>query len=105
MKRIALIATAAVATMLTGCSTVATIAGDRSPKNFICQRGCRIPRVYSGVANDICFIRGMTEDSGLLIFDLPLSAAADTLVLPYTLVRQSKYGDLCTGLESNEAAQ
>jgi len=92
------------ATMLAGCSTVATIAGDRSPKNFCCRDGCQIPRVYSGVANDICFIRGQGEDSALLIFDLPLSAAADTLVLPYTLVRQSKYGDLCTGLESNEAA-
>jgi len=44
------------------------------------------------------------EDWALVIFDLPLSAAADTLVLPYTVVRQSKYGDLCTGLETNETA-
>ncbi len=80
--------------LLSGCSTVATVIGDVT-HNFDCDRNCRIPRVYSGVANDVCFIRGDAEDSVICLIDLPLSFVGDTGLLPYTAFRQGKFGDLC----------
>jgi uncharacterized protein YceK len=34
-----------------------------------------------------------------LVYDLPFSFVADTAVLPYTLVTQAKYGNLCQKAE------
>ena len=88
------------APVVAGCSTLATLDGDAN-KTFDCNTKYRIPRVYSGVANDVRFIREQGEDWMICIFDLPLSAVADTVALPYTAVRQSKDGDLCTGVQTN----
>src|SRR5690242_14581963 len=77
-----------------GCSTVATVTGGVNG-NFSCDDRYTVPRVYSGVANDIRFMRAGGEDSFDVILDLPFSLAADTAILPYTVVTQSKYGDLC----------
>jgi uncharacterized protein YceK len=80
--------------MLTGCCTVATLVGDATGK-FDCNPRYTIPRAYSGVAADMTFLRDGAEDCIICAVDLPLSAAADTIILPYTLVTQSKYGNLC----------
>jgi uncharacterized protein YceK len=79
--------------LITSCASVASIAGDAT-HNFDPPKHNKIPRVYSGVATDLSFIREAPEDVGLSIIDLPLSAVVDTFALPYTAVRQSKYGNL-----------
>jgi uncharacterized protein YceK len=59
-----------------------------------------LPRVYSGVSYDFCklnsepkgtFVDGMVE---LYLLDGILSAATDTLVLPYTIIQQSDKGSM-----------
>src|SRR4051794_31776034 len=79
--------------LLAGCGTVAGLYGKATGR---CDgySGHTIPRVYSGVAIDMSYIRDGAEDSYVLVLDLPVSAAADTLVLPYTLWAQSKHGNL-----------
>ena len=83
-------------TLVTGCSTVATTAVGANGE-FDCTGGHRIPRVYSGVANDIRFWHTTPLDRGFIVIDLPFSALADTLLLPYSIPMQKKHGDLCSG--------
>jgi len=81
-------------TLLQGCSTIATIAA--SEENFNCHPDISIPRIYSGISNDIRFLRAeQSEDTGLVIFDMPFSLVADTVALPYTIYSQIRYGNLC----------
>jgi uncharacterized protein YceK len=96
----------AIILLLHGCSTIATVGagGSGAPNRFQCDVGYRIPRVYSGVANDARFIGighktgGSAEGGvGIAILDLPFSLIADTLVLPYTIFAQAAWGDLCKG--------
>lgn len=81
---------------LSGCSTVATISGGFNPEKFHCDPDYSIPRIYSGTANDIRFLRGNYTDKGFIFWDLPFSLVADTAVLPYTIFTQTKYGNLCS---------
>jgi Protein of unknown function (DUF1375) len=63
-----------------------------------------IPRVYSGVAVNLCKLNGepsRTENMGNELGDVPFFVidtvfclAADTVVLPYTIFRQAKDGNL-----------
>jgi uncharacterized protein YceK len=62
-----------------------------------------IPRVYSGTCFEACkFIGepiydGVSWEPGglpLFIFDIPLSFITDTLVLPYTVIRQYRVGNI-----------
>jgi uncharacterized protein YceK len=76
---------------------MATLAGGTQPDKFDCSNDVVIPRVYSGVANDIRFLTGNYGDKGFVFWDLPFSLIADTLVLPYTLYSQIRYGNLCGG--------
>ncbi len=73
-----------------------TIAGGNSPGKFECNPDYTIPRVYSGVSNDYRFINGNSEGKGWVFLDMPLSFVADTVVLPYTVYKQAKLGNLCT---------
>ena len=76
-----------------GCSTVATTV---AANKLQCDDRYAIPRIYSGVALDISFLRARREDSELLVvYDLPFSMVADTAILPYTIVTQAKYGNIC----------
>ncbi|WP_417501344.1 YceK/YidQ family lipoprotein [Marinobacter sp.] len=56
--------------------------------------------MYSGVAYDYCWLHGSPSgisNSGLLsglLFDIPASAIADTIVLPYTLHQQYTKGHI-----------
>lgn len=81
---------------LAGCSTVATTVGG-AQGDFQCPGG-RVPRVYAGVANDTAYLRNCGSNEGAIaIIDFPFSLAADTALLPYSIVTQIKDGDLCTG--------
>ncbi len=87
-----------------GCSSIATFAGFREPDRFSCGEH-RIPRVYSGVANDIRFIKEGAEGSFAAIVDMPFSFVLDTVALPYTIYAQIRYGDLCDGVVASAAEQ
>lgn len=88
-----------------GCSTLATLRGDLQLDKLQCDEDYAIPRVYSGLANDIRFLRGNYQDKGLVVFDAPFSIAADTILLPYTIYRQFRYGNLCPDKEINHTSQ
>jgi uncharacterized protein YceK len=88
---------------VSGCSTVATLIGGTDPSRFDCDSEYTIPRIYSGVANDIRFIRSGCQDVGVVFWDLPFSLVADTLVLPYTCYTQARHGNLCTKQEGDDA--
>jgi uncharacterized protein YceK len=80
---------------LAGCSTVATTIAAATNKYDYDPR-YTVPRVYSGVASDVRYMRAGGEDSGLPVVDLPFSLVGDTIILPYTIVTQCKHGNICT---------
>ena len=95
--------------LLSGCGTIRTVGGDPValpvPKKG--HESCQsISRIYSGIQYDYCFVN---DDDGtnwelwnLLFWDYPLSFVADTIVLPYTIVRQLISGDIGAPAESEE---
>lgn len=96
------IATGAISLTLTGCGTAATVLQDdaeaaqglRRQKTY-CQS---IPRIYSGLAYDFCVLHAPPDPTGILVplilVDLALSGALDTVVLPYTIYRQGVDGSI-----------
>jgi uncharacterized protein YceK len=92
----------AISLALSGCGTVATVLQDdvaaaqglRRQKTY-CQS---IPRVYSGLAYDFCVLNAPPDPTGFLVpiilLDLALSGALDTVVLPYTIYRQGADGNI-----------
>lgn len=92
--------------LLGGCGTVTTVLRDdgvairelKARKTY-CDT---VPRVYSGVAYDLCMLHAPPNSAGGLalsgipwaFIDVPVSAVLDTLVLPYTLYRQNTEGGL-----------
>ncbi|MBI3563285.1 MAG: YceK/YidQ family lipoprotein [Gammaproteobacteria bacterium] len=87
--------TSSILLALSGCSTFATIAAGSNREKFDCDEKYTIPRVYSGVFNDIRFLRGNYPDQDVVVLDFPFSLVADTIVLPYTAYTQAAYGNLC----------
>lgn len=83
-----------------GCSTAVTLIGGSQDSRFSCG-GATIPRIYSGLFNDIRFLSDNSPDKGLVAFDVPFSVAADTAVLPYTVATQLIYGNLCSDGEKS----
>ncbi|WP_213940181.1 YceK/YidQ family lipoprotein [Pseudomonas sp. dw_612] len=87
---------------LSGCGTAVTVLQDdadaarglRKQKTY-CQS---IPRVYSGLAYGFCVLNAPPDPSGVLVplvlLDLSLSGVLDTVVLPYTIYRQSADGNI-----------
>jgi uncharacterized protein YceK len=96
-----LISLCCLSLLTAGCASVASIAGDATHR-FEMSGKQTIPRVYSGVATDISFLRGDAEDSGVCALDLPLSFTVDTVALPYTIPRQYKYGNLYDPKQSQQ---
>ncbi|MBC3774531.1 YceK/YidQ family lipoprotein [Pseudomonas sp. SWRI99] len=96
------VASGALAWVLSGCGSAATVLQDdaeaardlRKQKTY-CQS---IPRVYSGLAFDFCVLNAPPDPTGFLapfvLLDLPLSAVFDTVALPYTIYRQTTDGNL-----------
>jgi uncharacterized protein YceK len=80
-----------------GCATIFSLSPDRvegelyeshdSPKSF--------PRVYSGTLGDgYCVTHDQSGQIGFFcLLDLPLSLAADTVLLPYTAYQQIHHGN------------
>ncbi|WP_433741272.1 YceK/YidQ family lipoprotein [Pseudomonas putida] len=96
------VASGAISLALTGCGTVSTVFQDESTaaqglrkQKTYCQS---IPRVYSGLAYDFCVLNAPPDPTGILVplvlLDLALSGALDTVVLPYTVYRQGADGNL-----------
>ena len=95
-------------TLLSACATVKTL----NPSNGHVQiehQGAKsyceeIPRVYSGFSYNLCKLYGEPNQQGnwgsslghvpFVVIDTVCSAAADTLALPYTLVRQANDGTI-----------
>jgi uncharacterized protein YceK len=81
--------------LLNGCSSAVTLYSDVSHRDLSSENYHHtIPRVYGGTVCDWNELTSDDPDGLIAIFDLPLSAAADTVTLPYTAVRQSMYGNL-----------
>jgi len=79
---------------LTGCSTISSqVMADDYDCFFEDRHSCRIPRVYSGVREDICGLQ--SKLSIFFIPDMPFSLLADTLILPWTVKAQKEHGDIC----------
>lgn len=96
----------ALSLTLVGCGTVTTVlrddavvSTDLKKQKTYCQS---IPRVYSGVAYDFCVLNGPPNSMGAVAindvpwvyFDFLASGVLDTLVLPYTIYRQSVDGSI-----------
>lgn len=88
--------------LLSGCETVNSVIrkdGDTARELRLVKTYCQsIPRVYSGVAFDFCALHAAPDPTGVLIpfvlLDIAASGVADTVVLPYTIYRQSRYGSI-----------
>jgi uncharacterized protein YceK len=96
------------ALMLAGCGTVQTVMrGDEVAAKSLKERKSycgAVPRIYSGVTYDFCILNAPLEkgrdaevhDSApaIVLLDVVLSGALDTLLLPYTLYRQQADGSI-----------
>ncbi|AZZ90310.1 MULTISPECIES: YceK/YidQ family lipoprotein [unclassified Hahella] len=95
-------------TAFTGCGTVNTVMrGDDVAARNLNEIGTHcesIPRVYSGVAYDLCRLHGAPApihtwqatdgEAHMLVVDLVVSGVLDTLSLPYTIFKQSEQGNI-----------
>jgi uncharacterized protein YceK len=86
------------------CGTVTTlsetdqrISSNLTKQNTYCDS---VPRVYSGVTYDFCKLNSKPNSTeidvlvGFYLLDGIISAASDTLVLPYTIYQQSERGSI-----------
>ncbi|WP_064118308.1 YceK/YidQ family lipoprotein [Pseudomonas fluorescens] len=96
------------ALMLAGCGTVQTVVrSDQAAADGLKKQKSycgAVPRVYSGLMYDFCSLHAPLEEGksaddyntavpGLLV-DALVSGALDTLLLPYTVYRQSTDGSI-----------
>ncbi len=92
---------------ITGCGTVNTVirSDDVAKTNMreVETKCDSIPRIYSGVSYDFCYLHarpqfinyGFPSSNPPLIFlDILFSGALDTLILPYSIYKQNKYGSI-----------
>ncbi len=84
-----------------------------------CRDFAPLPNIYSGVISDVkgighygCDANGKCEyghSKGtnnmelFLMIDIPLSFALDTVILPVTIYKQLKYGNICKYMSSTDA--
>ena len=90
---------------LSACGTLNTLTNsdqkisvNLSRQNTSCEM---IPRAYSGLAYDFCYLHSNPDGYlfydgflGLYLLDGVVSAAADTVLLPYTGYKQYKHGSI-----------
>ena len=86
------------------CGTITTLSeSDKRISSKLTKQDTycdSLPKVYSGVSYDFCKLNskpnGIAVDVlvGFYLFDGILSAATDTLVLPYTIFQQSDKGSM-----------
>ena len=90
-----------------GCGTInTTFRHDAVASNKLARWDSHcdsVPRIYSGTVFDYCTLdaepRKITGSDGfpapaLIVFDMGLSAVADTVLLPYSIYLQNKQGDI-----------
>lgn len=84
----------------TGCGTMLTLTcnPEKIDPEF---KHCMLPHIYSGTFYDVTCQWGPPLDEGpadsvkaMLFWDIPFSIATDTVVLPYTIVKQVKDGNI-----------
>jgi uncharacterized protein YceK len=97
-----------VAMMLAGCGTIQTVvrsdevtAKSLKDKKSYCGA---VPRIYSGVTYDFCYLNAPLEEGrdaqvhgpapAIVLIDVVISGALDTLLLPYTIYRQQADGSI-----------
>lgn len=96
--------------MLSGCGTLVTQFDEEERYTFPGSRQRTIPQIYSGTAANLVFTKdilfqttgteGEEQKSECLFFpfylivDLPLSLVGDTLLLPYTIPKQIRHGNI-----------
>lgn len=91
--------------LLCGCGTIkTTVQDERVISDTLRARATyctSIPRVYSGLAYNWCLlnappttIKGWNPTLESTILDMGLSAIADTVMLPFTLIAHIEYGAL-----------
>ena len=75
-----------------GCASIYTQSHDAYLDAKVdCSDSKTIPNVYSGFVFDLYCVPA--ENAGFLcLVDLPLSFVIDSLILPYTIYKQSKSG-------------
>lgn len=96
----------AVLSLMIGCGTVNTVIRDDSMVQYKLNQArtpCEtIPRIYSGVAYDICMLRSepirtpsrLDTVADWVVVDLPLSGILDTVALPMTIFWQIRAGSI-----------
>ena len=94
----------AVIALLYGCGTITTVAQNDyqiSSKLRKAKTRCEtIPRVYSGVAFDLCMVHSDSTNMGrhllygFYLFDIIPSVIVDTIVIPYTIHSQNDSGSV-----------
>ena len=96
------------ALLLVGCGTIQTvIRGDEvAAKSLKEQKSyCgAVPRIYSGVTYDFCSLNAPLQNGkdaqvhdnapAIVLIDVVISGALDTLLLPYTIYRQQADGSI-----------
>ena len=77
---------------LNGCASIYTQSNDAYIDAKVgCSDSNTIPNIYSGFVFDLYCIPA--ENVGFFcLVDLPLSLIVDSLFLPYTIYKQTKYG-------------
>ena len=78
---------------LTSCGTMMALHAD-APKEFARTPDlpCSWPRLYSGISLDIYAVKQNSQIGAILFWDIPLSLAMDTIVLPITAFLQIRDG-------------
>ncbi len=96
------------ALLLAGCGTIQTVVrGDEVAATSLKEQKSycgAVPRIYSGVSYDFCSLnaplkKGLdaqdhTDAPAVVLIDVVMSGALDTLLLPYTIYRQQADGSI-----------
>ncbi|WP_223513050.1 YceK/YidQ family lipoprotein [Pseudomonas sp. GL-B-19] len=96
------------ALLLAGCGTIQTVVrGDEVAAESLKEQKSycgAVPRIYSGVSYDFCSLnaplkKGLdaqdhTDAPAVVLIDVVMSGALDTLLLPYTIYRQQADGSI-----------
>ena len=92
---------------LSSCGTIKSFDNENNKVQITHRQGTtkcdEISYIYSGVRYDLCLLHSdkkkapfkfQLDPLWLLSIDVVLSGVADTAVLPYTIYKQAKYGNL-----------
>lgn len=93
-----------IAVILSACGSLTTVgSSDQEIASSLKRQGTyceNIPRVYSGVAYDFCYLHSSRDRVyidwylGFYLFDGIASGVVDTVLLPYTGYKQHRGGSL-----------